>query len=128
MATLVQRFSPTIPAGTQLETPYVEPLYVQPNMEVSAIRWEVPPGPLGLMGWLLTMGGEPVLPTNGAWMVADDERDTWQLQGMPESGAWQLTGYNLGDFDHTVYFVFLLDPLPQPTQQQVMASLVGSTV
>lgn len=74
---------------------------------VDLIRWRVPAGPRGNLGWQLAMGGVSVIPQNsGAWIVADDEYDTIQVSGLPDSGAWQVIGYNTGTYDHTVYLDF----------------------
>jgi hypothetical protein len=105
----VRTFQVTIPAGT----PQAAPLTVDipfPPRTVNEITWRVPPGPSGLMGWRLTMGGAQAIPNNpGAWIITDDERDSWPLYGQPDSGAWQVTGYNTDIYDHTVILTFLLD-------------------
>jgi hypothetical protein len=58
------------------------------------------------------MGGVQVLPgVAGEWVVADDEADDWEIFNLPDSGAWQLTGYNTGSYDHTVYLYFFVTPI-----------------
>jgi hypothetical protein len=109
MAREVRNFAVTIPAATLTTAPYVEDL-TMPARQVIEVRVRVPPGPSGLVGWALGSAGERVLPWGeGQWIVADDEAISWPLEGQIESGAWQLQGYNLGVYDHTVYVTFLLD-------------------
>ena len=110
MAREVRSFAVTIPAATLAATPYVEDLPMPARLVVE-VRVRVPPGPSGLVGWALGSAGERVLPWGeGQWIVADNEAISWPLEGQIESGAWQLQGYNLGVYDHTIYVTFLLDP------------------
>lgn len=110
----IRSFAVTIPAGTPLAAPATTSLFFPPRI-VTAVRWRVPPGPSGLMGWRLTMsGGVAVIPTGGGWVIADNESATWPLTGQPDSGAWELTGYNTDIYDHTVYLDFLLDLITAP--------------
>ncbi|HUZ35229.1 MAG TPA: hypothetical protein VMV17_02770 [Streptosporangiaceae bacterium] len=119
----IRYFAAVIPAGTPLAVPVLVDIGFPPR-EVTAITWRVPPGPSGLTGWRLSMGGVQVLPTNlGSWIVTDDERDTWPVTGLPDSGAWQLAGYNTDIYDHTVYLTFMLD-LPGGAAAAVAAPAV----
>lgn len=111
MAREVRNFAVTIPAATLVSSPYLADL-TMPARIVQAVRVRVPPGPAGLVGWALGAAGERVLPWGAdEWIVADDEVIEWPLEGQIESGAWQLQGYNLGVYDHTIYVTFLTDPL-----------------
>lgn len=108
----VYRFQVTIPAGTAQTTPFRQDTVI-PVRTVNTVEIRVPPGPSGLMGFALTMGGVNVLPQQaGAYIVTDDESISWPLDGLPDTGAWQLTGYNTDVFDHTVYLRFLVDVVP----------------
>lgn len=113
----VRSFVVTIPAGTPLAAPVTRNVPF-PARVVNAIHWKVPPGPSGLMGWRLAMsGGIAVIPTGGGWIITDGDSDTWNLTGQPDSGQWQVTGYNTDIYDHSVYLDFLLDMVgsgPQP--------------
>jgi hypothetical protein len=54
------------------------------------------------------MVGQQIIPINsGGWIISDDDKITWPVQGLPESGAWQLIGYNTDIYDHTIQVRFL---------------------
>ena len=102
----VRSFAVTIPAGTVQSAPYTADVFM-PSREVAWVKWRVPPGPSGLMGWRLSMsGGQVVLPAGGGYIVADNDSSTWDLFGQPDGGYWEVTGYNTDIYDHTVYLDF----------------------
>jgi hypothetical protein len=109
---LVFQFEPTVPNGTAKATPYATTL-TTPNYEVQLIRWRVPPGPQGNLGWQLYYSGSIVLPQNGLWVIADNESDKMELDELPTGGSWEFLGYNTGIYDHTVYLTFYMNPLTQ---------------
>jgi hypothetical protein len=111
VATSVTELVATIPAGTIPPAFVTVPLTIE-SATISGVRWRVPPGPRGNMGWALAMGGVQVLPDDaGSFIIADDEYDTWQIENLPDSGAWQCIGYNTGTFDHSIYFAFFTTPI-----------------
>lgn len=76
----------------------------------------IPPGPRGLVGFALGSAGQNIIPyNNGQWIIADDDTINWPLEDYLDSGAWQLQGYNLGQYDHTIYLRFLLDLVQRST-------------
>lgn len=84
-------------------------------MVVEAIRWRVPAGSQGFMGWQLSSSGAQVIPEAlGAYLVTAGESGTWQLEGLHTSGDWNVTGYNTGAYPHTVYLEFLVRSISQP--------------
>jgi hypothetical protein len=104
----IRSFAVTIPAGTAKVAPVTVDIPFPPRV-VTEIHWRVPPGPSGLMGWRLTMsGGQSVLPINGTYIVTDRHADKWAVINQPDSGQWEVTGYNTDIFDHTVYLDFFL--------------------
>lgn len=108
MAQEIRDFQVLIPAGTAVDSPVTVDMAMPPRI-VDQINIRIPPGPNGLMGFRLSSGGIPFLPSNsGAWVIANDEPIQWPLTGQITSGAWELQGYNLGQYDHTVYVKFLL--------------------
>jgi hypothetical protein len=122
----VRSFAVVIPGGTTKASPFTEDIYMPPR-ELVAVSWRVPPGPSGLMGWRLTMsGGVPVIPTGGGWIVADDQYETWPLTSQPDSGAWEVTGYNTGAYDHAVYLDFLVDLVGQAVASPALVSIPAS--
>lgn len=110
-ATQIREFAVTIPAGTAQANPQLTDL-AMPPMTVLEIDIRVPPGPRGQMGFALWASGSTVIPEQqGQFVVADDDYITWPLVDQISSGAWQLAGYNTGDYDHTVYVTFRLEPV-----------------
>lgn len=122
MAQEIRTAQATIPAGTPLAAPVTVNIAF-PDRIVRSVRWRVPSGPSGLMGWALTSDGAPVIPVvAGTFIVADGESDDWPLDGYPTAGNWQVTGYNTGVYPHTVYLTFLLDLItPAVTPAAVVA-------
>lgn len=111
MGSEVRNFVVSTPAGTAIATPLTTSL-AMPAREVEHIRVRIPPGPNGQLGWMLSMAGTPVIPTNaGGWIVGNDEIIDWDLTGQPNSGAWQLQSYNIGGNPHSVYITFTLNPI-----------------
>lgn len=56
------------------------------------------------------MGGVPVLPLpTGTYVIADGESGSWSVEDLPDSGAWQVTAYNTGAFNHSVYLDLFCD-------------------
>lgn len=111
MADQVKRFTATFAAGTPVAAPATVDISFPPG-QVRTIDWRVPPGPAGVMGWRLTMGGVQVIPDDSdPWVIEDNHSGTFTLTDYPDSGAWQVTGYNTGVNNHSVYLVFHIDLL-----------------
>ena len=127
MATEVRSFQVTIPANTAQAAPVTVDVSFPP-IEVERIVVKIPPGPSGLMGFALTMNGDQVVPINmGAWIIADNDTFDWPLFGLPNSGQWQVTGYNTDIYDHTIYIDFLVAPLgTAETGGQASADAAGA--
>lgn len=99
----------TIPAGTPADAPLTFNLTMPPRAVVE-IDVRIPPGPRGYVGFAIYAAGAQVLPTNlGEWFIGDNEPLNWPLESPITSGAWQLTGYNTGQYDHTLYVIFRMD-------------------
>lgn len=109
MAREIRHFTATIPANTPLASPVTVNI-AMPVRTVSQIDWRVPNGPLGMMGWQLAMGGVRVLPDHDQFLVANGESGTWHVDDQPDSGAWQVIGYNTGAHAHAVYIAMHCDP------------------
>lgn len=110
----------TIPANTAQAAPMVTATPF-PSRIVSWIEVIFPPGPRGNVGIALTMNGDAVIPlVAGTWLVADNDKTHWDVAGYPDSGAWQLTAYNTGQYDHTIYLRWGLDYLPEQAPPPTM--------
>jgi hypothetical protein len=102
MAERVLQLTATIPAGTAIATPYTATTEID-NWEIEAITLAVPPGPSGLVGFYLANNGQPWIPrTPGEWLIWDDHVETFTPTGYPNASGWEITGYNLGQYDHAV--------------------------
>lgn len=111
MASEVQTFTCTVPAGTVQASPVTIDLTMPPRT-VRRIEWFVPSGNRGLLGWAIGAAGVPIIPRNaGAWIVAEAVDRGWDFETPVNSGAWQFFGYNTGAYAHSVYLRFLLDPV-----------------
>jgi hypothetical protein len=111
MAREVRTFTVLVPAGTAIATPQTTAL-AMPSRIVRSVRFRIPPGPSGSVGFRLASGGVQVIPWEpGTWLVMDGEAVEWPLEGQIETGAWQLQAYNVGRWDHTLYVTMLLDPV-----------------
>ena len=109
MAVEVRTFQATIPAHTPQSAPVTIDVDF-PSRIVESIRLRIPPGPTGFMGFQLWVKGGQVIPINpGEWIIDDDAEIDLTLSSMPDTGAWQVVGYNTGAFDHSVYVTFGLN-------------------
>lgn len=94
----------TVPAGTTKAAPQVTGLDLPRSLVPAEWTITVPPGPNGDVGFALAVGTTPILPRNpGGWIVANDRVIVWPVDVEYLSGAWALTAYNLGAYDHTLY-------------------------
>lgn len=111
MAAEVHQFSATIPAGTPMDSPVSIPLE-QANYEIESIDLEVPPGPSGLVGFVLALDDTQWLPWElGEYIIWNDRTENWPLNDQVVNGGWNIVGYNLGVYDHTVTIRFHVNPL-----------------
>jgi hypothetical protein len=108
---LEYRFTVTVPAGTTQAAPLVTATVIPP-LWVRSIRWRTPRGSAGFLGFQFTMGGAVVFPLpQGTWIVADGTSEEVTMDGLPDSGAWQVTAYNTGAYAHSVYVTYYCDPI-----------------
>lgn len=124
-ATQIFSFTVLIPALTDPSLPIVQDISI-PDASVVTIRWRVPPGPSGYMGFQIVSDGAPVIPLGqGNYIIADDETAQWDIAGYQDSGSWQVTGYNLDTLDHSVYIDLLTVPpgQDQPAPQSSAAAV-----
>lgn len=99
-------YAVTIPPTTPESAPHTERLVMNPRV-VRSIRWRVPPGPRGEMGFAVGNAAQRVVPsTTSGWIITDNDADQWTLTTATTSGTWWLLGYNTGTYPHTVYLTF----------------------
>lgn len=116
MATELKTFDVTTPAGTTKASPQVASLAMPPRL-VERIEIMVPTGPNGQLGLQLTTGGQLIYPVDkNTWIIASGEVVNLELTGAIQSGAWQLTSYNTGQYPHTVQVRFYLNVVQQAAQ------------
>lgn len=126
MAEEIYEFQVATPAGTPQATPLVTQLPMPPRL-VSQVEIRVPPGPRGELGFALGAAGQPVIPrAAGTFVVTDDERIVWPLEGQIDSGAWECFTFNTGAFAHTVYLRFLVSMLPAELGATVFTPIAAS--
>lgn len=114
MADEIRHFTATIPAGTARAAPVTVSIAMSVRV-VTRIDWRVPSGPMGTFGWQLAMGGVIVFPSQSdLFVIADNQAGTWDVSNAPDSGAWQVIGYNTGVNPHSVYLTFHCNPPERP--------------
>ena len=124
----IQQFAVTIPANTPKSANFSQKL-TMPARIVRQIDWVVPPGPRGEVGWALGGNGFAALPsTPGAFIVTDDQKDSWVVENQIDNGAWQCFGYNTGQFPHTIYFTFLCDTISTVPAVATTGPIPGGTL
>lgn len=112
MANEIRQYTLTVPAATPSTAPVTLNCSFPPR-RVDALQIVVPPGPAGLVGWRVLCSGVPIIPyASDAWIVTAGEVINWPLIGQPDSGSWQVQGYNAGTVAHSVYVRFLLSLVP----------------
>ena len=125
MAVDLRHFTATIPAGTAATSPATVSIAMPPRV-VRQIDWRVPNGPMGVFGWRIAMGGVQVFPGAGdLWVIANDEHGEWPVADAPDSGAWQVIGYNTGANPHSVYLAFHCDLPERPATRAAPIPLVS---
>src|SRR5579859_3683926 len=106
MAEQAFEFAVTIPAGTPVAAPVTTITSIR-QRRITAIRWIVPPGSLGVVGFYIGMRGVQLLPSaSGTWFIRSGNAGGLASENLPTSGDWSVTGYNTGAFNHTVYVTF----------------------
>lgn len=106
MATRIEPFAVTVTAGTAIAAYQVDSLPFNDGA-VHRVEIVVPPGPSGLVGFKVAHSNQSVIPYNrDVWIITDDEKLDWTLDGFPTGNSWELWSYNTDVFDHTIYLRF----------------------
>lgn len=131
MVAQVQTFACLIPAGTPASSPAVIPTPLG-QFEVNWVEWEVPAGANGVVGFYLATLGQQVIPFRVGnapiWIVSNNTHRHWDLDGQMTSGAWELVGYNTGNFNHTVTLHYGLTPTVPPPGASLPAIIPPSAL
>lgn len=102
-------FNVTVPAGTLATAPQVTAMTF-PARIVRWVRYVVPPGPNGLVGFRIASNGTQQIPVNvGAWIIENDAKERFDFETPIQSGSWQLTAYNTGAYPHMLTVTFGVD-------------------
>ena len=129
MSREVRAFTFLVPAGTPSSAP-VSMSMAFPPRTVDVIEIVIPPGPSGVVGFAIQNSGVTVIPyESDDWIVGNNEKITWPLDGYINSGSWQIIGYNTGINDHAVYVRFQLSlptEAPAPTVALISADDLDS--
>lgn len=112
MTNRIEPFSVTIPAATTIAAPQTTTFVFNDGI-VRHLDITVPPGPSGLVGFVIVYGTQTVIPYKGSnWIIADNRIISWDLDDFPTGRGWGLRGYNLDIYPHTIYLEFHVDEIP----------------
>jgi len=130
MAARIEAVTVSTPAGTAIATPQVTNL--PPSEEiVTILEIVIPGGHVGLTGIKIFYGNDQVLPWRGSdWIIANDEKLEWEIEGLPTGSAWKAQTYNTDAYAHSHYLRFHVDDLPDPipAPQLALANIVGASL
>ncbi len=102
--TRIVQFEATVPAGTAAANPLVTQCQLGPGT-VEWVEIQVPPGPRGQMGLYVASSLQQIIPYRvGAtpiWLTVDGAMLRYDLDGLPDSGDFQVVAYNTGNYPHT---------------------------
>lgn len=128
MADEIRAYTITVPAGTTAAAPAKFPMTFPPRI-VHTLQVIVPPGPSGLVGWHVLVGGGLIIPyQSDTWVITAAENITWPLDHMPDSGSWSVEAYNTGGQGHSITFRWLLGyitPLTPPQSSMLDDATIG---
>jgi hypothetical protein len=111
----VEVFDVLVPANTAKAAPLETVTPFVPGLVVG-IEVFIPDGHSGLTGLRLAVAHSPVIPrTEGAWIIGNDEKITWDVTGYPSTGAWSVFGYNTDAFAHSFHLRFLIAEIDRMT-------------
>lgn len=109
MAREVWQFQVAIPAGTTKAAPLLTPTTL-PAREVRRIEWRFPAGCGGLVGFFIGMAKVQMHPLPpGTWVIGDNTSGSWDVTDQPNTGLWQVIGYNTGSSSHTLEIKYHAD-------------------
>lgn len=108
-------FAITIPAGTSQANRITTLTQFYPR-KIRQIRWTVPTGPAGTVGFYISARGNRIVPpTAGQYIVRDGASGSWQQDSFPDSGDYAVTAYNTGSYPHTIYVSYDVEVIQPDT-------------
>lgn len=114
MAQRIEIKTITIPNGTAKATPQNTSLVWREGYPI-AIEIFVPPGPAGLVGIQLLHSDTVIIPHDGSeFLITDNEKVIWPLEGFPTAPNYKIRAYNTDVFDHTIQVRMLFAELGSP--------------
>lgn len=123
MASRVELFTVTTPAGTLLTAPITTATTFDVG-EVEAIEVLAPAGNAGLSGFQVRHSGAGVFPReDDRWIIAAGEVIKWAVQDAPTAGRWQIRSYNTDVNDHSLYLRYLVRESSVATTPQIPGTL-----
>lgn len=117
----------TIPALTPIASALVIPLAFTPGI-VKGGSFLIPSGCVGLVGFYLGYGPNNLVPDNpGGFIRGNGEVWQFAVRGLPSGDQYNLTGYNLDKYDHTIQVRLNVDEIPLPVPQPTIPLALNST-
>lgn len=116
MAERFQFFSVVAPANTPKASPVTVSTRFNPGT-VEQLEIVVPDGHAGDTGLQLAYAGQVVVPIDPTtFLVANDERIVWPVDGFLDGGVWSAVVFNTDVFDHTFFLRYLVNENAPPAQ------------
>lgn len=60
-----------------------------------------------------------------SFLVRPGDSGTWMMEKLHNTGDWHVTGYNTGQFPHTVYLEFAVSPVSRPLTRDDTILAIG---
>lgn len=104
----LETFTVLAPTGTTPAAPQEVATRFVPGVVVG-IGIIIPPGHGGSTGIALGVAHQPIIPeAKGAYLISDDEKIEWPLEGQPTSGQWSAFVYNTDSVVHNFYLRYFV--------------------
>ena len=127
MAVQINQTTVVVPANTPKTALSVATISL-PLLQIESIDLEVPPGPVGLMGFYIALSGQQWIPWNaGEFIVWDNYRDSCDLQNQLIGVPWEVHAYNLDAANsHEIVVRFHLNDTPVPITVAPSVTIVST--
>lgn len=113
MASRVEQFEITTPAGTTQAAPQVTALTFLEGV-VQRLELTIPGGHVGLTGLAFFHSSIQVIPfAAGTFIRGDDQVMGWDLARYPTGSKWSVRTFNTDFYPHTHYLRLLIEDIPE---------------